>query len=169
MLGALVKDLSFDQLHEFLRQHKEPIHGAYIISWYDVASMRPKSIPRMLGTDSEGVLYIGGSETGRLGIAARLKVRLNDFKSMDKFTGWFRALHAPRCLAGIPKSIVPGEEIRIEIHQKKGTENLEALLLAQYLKAFGELPPLNDNCPMTLTDEINDAVESAANAALPVK
>jgi hypothetical protein len=119
----------------------------------------------MLGTDSEGVLYIGGSETGKFGIAARLKVRLDDFKNVDKYTGWFRALHAPSCLRGIPKSTVPGEEIRIEIHQKKGTENQEALLLAKYLKAFGELPPLNDSCPMTLTDEIDDAVESAANAA----
>ncbi|WP_374377491.1 hypothetical protein [Dongia sp.] len=161
------KTYSLDELHKHFRElkKKEVISGAYRICWYNARGKKARKIRRLMGTDADGVLYIGGSGKSKDGIAARLKVRGQDFQTPNKYPGWFQVLHAPASLRSSthrPQPSVPSKEIRIEIHKGQDGMNLEAKLLEKYLREFGELPPLNRGWPSELTKIVCEAIDNAA-------
>lgn len=150
------KVLCLNELTEYFDEHGRSIRGAYIVRWYSADGKTPESITRLEGADPHGIIYIGGSEKG---LANRLKVRTEDFDTPSKYSGWFQALHAPAGLRGCRASSISKGAIRVEIRQGKDGMQLEADLLAEYLKIYGELPPLNRSWPEKLTKKVREKLK----------
>jgi hypothetical protein len=94
-------------------------------------------VNRFLGTDNEGVLYIGKA-TSFLDRVIDLKKSISvDYHSTAHICGR-RYKSNPKIAVSFPYDI-----LHLELIQSDHPEKLEKELLAEYAKQYGEVPPLN--------------------------
>ena len=122
------------------------VPGVYQLKCIDGQGYR--SIPRMLMADPDGVLYIGSSKNIRSGII-RLRKALCAAAKVDGYTN--AACHP--CGQKYSKNVrekFPFEMLCVTVHpvsQDRDAEGLAIFELQTYVKAFGEVPPFNDEYP----------------------
>lgn len=107
--------------------------GVYIL--FSKIDNTVKTVPRALGVDEEGQLYIGRGVNLRKRIS-ELKSRIFLFRR--KHSGGSR-YNSNQAL----KTAFPKESLHIRIGMFDDPEEAERKLLFDYIKRFGELPPLN--------------------------
>jgi hypothetical protein len=98
-----------------------------------------KRIPvnRFLGTDNDGILYIGKAISFLDRVIDLKKSIAPEFYGSGHDCG-----RRYKSDPGIPKQF-PYDNLYIELSPTDNPKELEAALLEAYLKAFGELPPFN--------------------------
>lgn len=102
-----------------------------------VANGKRVPVNRFLGTDNEGVLYIGKATSFLDRVIALKKSLSPDYKSGAHICG--------RRYKGLPKIAeqFPFESLHIQLIASDTPEILEAELLNRYRNIYGEVPPLN--------------------------
>ena len=111
--------------------------GVYKIYIYDKS--KPLKIGRLLGNDKQGVLYMGQSE-GKEGVAKRLKgflTNINNSKS-NSHTAGFKIANRAKL-----KTFLKNKQLFFICYQDSNPTTAEQNELANYIKKFGETPPLN--------------------------
>jgi hypothetical protein len=111
--------------------------GVYKIHIYDKS--KPLTISRLLCNDKQGVLYIGQSE-GKEGVAKRLKgflTNINNSKS-NSHTAGFKIANRTKL-----KTFLKNKQLFFTCYQDSNPTTAERNELNNYIKKFGETPPLN--------------------------
>ena len=128
-------------------------HGIYAVFWARNGEFVP--IPRILGTDERGILYIGttrgGKKRGRSKEKGRgLRERLRDLwisvqSAYDPGKRSFPHTFGKSLVyTGLYKVINVKElEIYFKELNKGEADYYEKLMLSEYTRKYGELPPLN--------------------------
>lgn len=109
--------------------------GIYKVIW--IKDNNPKTIPRLINSDNQGVLYIGKCHTFLDRVIDLKKSLLPKYKS-DNHDFGKRYNNTPI----LNKSICL-DEIFIELRSSENPKKTEAEELEEYYKTFGELPPFN--------------------------
>ena len=108
-----------------------------------LARGKPQTIPRFLGQDPSGLLSIG--------VSGNLERRLRDFlRGLDKGRGHSEAnlLNLLRTHASLERKVGPYSfQYSYKSYNHKKALALESMLIKQYVKRFGEVPPLNSAIP----------------------
>ena len=118
----------FDKWKREILSKNVPTNGVYILK-------ANRSISRFLGTDKDGILYIGKGNV--LGTNHRVGKFINSInQTEDKHSGGLR-------FDGKAKKRYPIEYCTITIKLVKDSSIEESKLLTKYKQEFGELPPLN--------------------------
>jgi hypothetical protein len=94
-------------------------------------------ISRFLGTDDQGVLYIGKATSFTDRVIHLKKSISPDYKGKAHICG--RRYKSNQNIA----KLFPYEILHIQLTQADDPEELERKLLAEYRNIFGEVPPLN--------------------------
>lgn len=144
-------DLSHRSLAKLSNEH--PIKGAGVyIFRSNMATGRPSYIPRCLGTDPFGILYIGMSK--------RLNVRVSNFITdlrpygPDEYGIWYEPskvkhnaaltyTNSEKLQNRYPYNYLSMTCIPIDGVTHFDARLLEMELLDEYISIFGEVPPLN--------------------------
>ena len=119
--------------HEINEQHGET-GGVYILKCGDD---NPIPINRLLGTDSEGILYIGKADSFTNRVAELKKSISPQYKSGSHECGSRYKSHSHI------QGAFPYEKLYLSLVSSTDPRSTESDLLQQYEKTFGELPPLN--------------------------
>lgn len=128
-----VTHTSFYKKYEAWRksQDKESLikNGVYFL-------IAGKPVPRCLGQDMEGILYIGKGII--LNVRHRLGKLINSINNTEE-------IHEAgiRYNKALFKQKYPLEEIKLRVILNANPRQLEKELLGKYIAQFGELPPLN--------------------------
>jgi len=111
--------------------------GVYILKCLKEIDNSPLSINRLLANDKKGILYIGKANcfTDRV---ADLKKSI----SPDYSSGSHECGSRYKNNENIQKAF-PYEGLHIELIGSENPRQTESVLLEEYEKTFGELPPLN--------------------------
>jgi hypothetical protein len=123
-------------------------YGAYIVRLWDETRHCTRIIPRFLRSDPHGILYVGGtgdrdapSKTGFSGRRRLSEAKYNDIYAWD--AGWPYRLFLSSRLARDDRPPFPLSSLRWEFRRTSQKAYLESDILAAYIEAYGELPPLN--------------------------
>jgi len=109
--------------------------GVYKIFW--IIDSKPVLINRLRGSDKTGILYIGKS--------IAFSQRLGDIKSSIIYNNLKHHFGIKYYKLDILSSIIRMEDLFISHHEHNNPREKEEKLLIEYIKEFGELPPLNSN------------------------
>ncbi|SNY99552.1 hypothetical protein [Flagellimonas pacifica] len=107
--------------------------GVYRLFCMDKGMVKP--VPRVLGVDVEGRLYIGKGDNLRKRV---LQLRSRIFHSRTKHSGGSRYNSNEKLNMAFPR-----EQLYIQLYTINSPKLEEERLLFEYIKLFGELPPLN--------------------------
>lgn len=118
--------------------------GTYVLHWFE--DNKPRKICRLLGTDHEGILYIGRTDKplwDRVGESLRLSILANSDPSLVRpFLKGHQALSQK--FYRVRKHInVNDLFVDITNEVKETPEKDESYFLEVYASKFGELPPFN--------------------------
>lgn len=111
--------------------------GVYVLRSYESDEITPISIPRCLGNDSFGILYIGKASkfthrTGDLARAFEKKYKQEKHDCAVRYnsnTAW--------------NDIYPKKYLKISFFISDSPKDLESKFLESYISKYGEVPPLN--------------------------
>lgn len=95
-----------------------------------------KKINRLIGTDEEGIMYIGKGDI--LSSSTRVGKFVNALKNTEQ-----EHHGGSRYFTNLIKAQYPIEDLMIHIRLVKDPEGQEKKELKAYLDTFGELPPFN--------------------------
>lgn len=100
---------------------------------------KPKPLNRLLGTDNEGVLYIGSTPDRSLHerLADAIKTFSPDYKS-NPHSGGRKYVSRPKVQVAFPYS-----SLAITFEVTEEPVKRESELIEEYCQFFGEEPPLN--------------------------
>jgi len=107
---------------------------------YSNQSGRPAPVPRLLDTDTEGILYIGKASSFLDRVIALKKSIIPEYHGKSHVCG--RRYKRLREITNIAEKY-PHETLYVELIPDDNPELLESTLLYQYECRFGEVPPLN--------------------------
>jgi len=109
--------------------------GVYKILW--LIDNKPKTIPRILGSDIQGVLYIGKASKYLDRVIELKKSLLPDYKSDNHDFGkrYNNTL--------ILRENIQLKDLYVDLTPSNNPDRLEAEELEKYYNTFGELPPFN--------------------------
>lgn len=128
--------------YEFLKNWpSSPDKGIYQLYWLE--NKGPKTINRLYGQDKEGILYIGMTEGKLLKRVSDLQQALksNSDKALVSPTSSGHTQMGMKYYRIRKKVLIQDLSIKIFPHEDPKSE--ESIRLDNYVKAFGELPPLN--------------------------
>lgn len=116
--------------------HVPPRGGVYRIYSLD-ESDQPRPLQRVLGTDTEGILYIGKSGNLKARVRMLWRVLQNDYKATAHTFGMnYKSLQ-------IIREAFPYDTLALEYEENPAPKAYEKNLLESYRQSFGEVPPLN--------------------------
>ncbi len=129
---------------DFWNQIKESYEmkgGAYVLVCKHETTGEILPINRFLGTDTGGILYIGKAESFLDRVIQFKKSISPDYKGSSHICG----RRYKRLCDDSPKisGLFPFKNLHIGLMQSDEPRKLENLLLENYEKQFGEVPPLN--------------------------
>lgn len=138
----ITKQIDFMLIHdEFWQKRdasfKDNKEVVYIISCLkNGKGSEPRPIGRVLGSDSEGILYIGkASSVGRLADLL-LSIRPSNNGKNHAFGVRYKQQEDF-------ETLFPRDDLSIRLLSTPDSASLEKECLSQYFKQFGELPPFN--------------------------
>jgi hypothetical protein len=111
--------------------------GVYKIHIY--VKSKPLKIVRLLSTDLQGIFYVGQSN-GKEGVSSRLKsflTNMNNSKS-NSHTAGFKIANRSKL-----KTFLKNKQLFFTCYQDSNPATAELKELNNYIKKFGETPPLN--------------------------
>jgi hypothetical protein len=130
-------------------QHREELHkkyghrgGVYKLQCFeDVKVETIVPISRVLGVDTEGVLYIGKAAAG-LGRVGDLVKSLSPAHESEGHHAGLRYAKNPKL-----SQMFPFERLCITFTPADDPDVAEREMIQDYIQMFGEVPPLNANEP----------------------
>ena len=129
--------ISNDNLWNLINDHFGNGGGVYKI--IAMSDNKPTAINRFIGIDTTGVLYIGKADSFVDRVITLKKSLLPDYKDTSHKVGNIYKEHP------IIAAHFPLENLYVELQADDNPKNLESILIDEYFKKYGEVPPLNAN------------------------
>lgn len=129
--------ISNDNLWNLINDHFGNGGGVYKI--IAMNENKPTAINRFIGIDTTGVLYIGKADSFLDRVITLKKSLLPDYTDTSHKVGNIYKKHP------IIAAHFPLENLYVELQADDNPKNLESILIDEYFKKYGEVPPLNAN------------------------
>lgn len=129
--------ISNDNLWNLINDHFGNGGGVYKI--IAMNENKPTAINRFIGIDTTGVLYIGKAASFVKRVITLKKTLLPGHTDTNHKVGKVYKKHP------IIAAHFPLENLYVELQADDNPKNLESILIDEYFKKYGEVPPLNAN------------------------
>lgn len=110
--------------------------GIYKIYSLDINDI-PRPLPRVLGTDVDGILYIGKSDNLKDRVRMLWRVLQHDYRATGHTFGMnYKSLQ-------VIQDAFPFDTLAIEYEEHPQPKQYEKNIIETYRQLYGEVPPLN--------------------------